>query len=179
MKKHALFVVAILALVIFASGCVNQDNINSKTYSNNGISFNYPAYWQEIPNIKTALAMVAIGDPNSINQSTKNVNTVVVIQKIPTSSGITLKQAYDNNYAQLLAKDSSFKAISDANTTVDGTIAYVNTHIVNVNGIEKQEKAVWLEKSGYIYVILCGALSNAFNGQQANFDMIINSFKVQ
>ncbi len=45
MKKYFLFVIAIVALVVMASGCTSQTGNNTtatKTYSANGISFNYP-----------------------------------------------------------------------------------------------------------------------------------------
>ncbi|MEN4017586.1 MAG: PsbP-related protein [Methanobacterium sp.] len=186
MKKYALFVIAILALVVFASGCTvtqnqtsTQPTVPTKTYSGSGVSFSYPENWQELTQISSPNAVVAFGDPNSVDQSTGNVNTLVVVQKAALPAGSTLKQIYDSTYQQFAAQDSSFKTISDTTATVDGTTAYVNTHTINVDGVQKQEKAVWLEKNGNIYVILCGALPDAFEGQQANFNAIINTFKVQ
>lgn len=123
--------------------------------------------------------MVAFGDPNSVDKSTENVNTLVVVQKVAMPSGATLKQAYDSTYQQFAQQNPSFKTVSESTRTVDGTTAYVNVHTVDVSGVQKQEEAVWLEKNGSIYVILCGALPSEFQGQQANFDAIINTFKVQ
>ncbi|HML04888.1 MAG TPA: PsbP-related protein [Methanobacterium sp.] len=176
MKKHILAVILILSLIVTISGCTSQKQNN---YSSNGISFNYPNNWKEITNVTTQNAIVAVGDPDSADQQTKNVNTLVVVQKVALPSGSTLKQFYDSTYAQFAAQDPSFKTISDTTTTVDGTTAYINTHTVNVNGVQKEEKAVWLEKNGSVYVILCGTLPPIFDSQQANFNMIINSFKIQ
>lgn len=169
-----------LAAVVFASGCTtinNQTSISTKTYSANGIFFNYPDNWQLMAS-STPNAIASVGDPKTSDSSTKNVNTFVVIQKKAVPSGTTLKQAYDNTYAQFASTDSSFQQISDSTTTVDGTTAYVNTHKVDVSGVQKQEKAVWFEKDGNIYVILCGALPSDFNSEQENFDAIINTFEV-
>jgi hypothetical protein len=186
MKKYALFVIAILALVVFASGCTSSSNqtstqptVATKAFSGNGVSFSYPEKWQQLQQISSPNAVVAFGDPSSVDNSTGNVNTLVVVQKVAMPAGATLKQVYDSTYQQFAQQDSSFKAISDTTTTVDGTTAYVNTHTVNVDGVQKQEKAVWLEKNGNIYVILCGALPSVFESQQANFNAIINTFKVQ
>lgn len=176
MKKHILIILFILALIVAISGCTSQKQNN---YSSNGISFNYPNNWKEIPNVQTSFAIVAVGDPDSVDQATKKVNTVVIVQKIPLPSGTTLKQTYDSNYARLAAQDPSYTVISQTTRTVDGTTAYINIHTVNVDGVQKQEEAVWLEKNGNIYVILCGTLPPVFDSQQANFDMIINSFKIQ
>ncbi len=186
MKKFTFLIIAILALVVFASGCTDSGNTNqtsqptvpTKEYSGNGISFSYPESWQQLEQISSPNALVAFGDPSSVDSATNNVNTLVVIQSIPMPSGSTLKEVYDATYAQFKATDSSFQQISDSTTTVDGTTAYVNTHMVDVSGVQKQEKAVWLEKNGNIYVILCGALPSAFETQQKNFDAIINTFKV-
>jgi hypothetical protein len=172
--KYALVVIIILALVVFASGCTDS----TKTYSGNGISFNYSGSWQQLQQVSSPNAIVAFGDNKTADQSTGNVNTLVVVQKVAMPAGATLKQVYDSTYQQFAQQDSSFKTISDTTTTVDGTTAYVNTHTVNVDGVQKQEKAAWLEKNGNIYVILYGALPSAFNNQQANFDTIINTFKV-
>lgn len=177
MKKHAILVIAILALVIFASGCTTGGN-NTSTYSGNGVSFNYPASWQQLQT-SSQITLVSVGDPKSADNSTGSVNTLVAVQKTALPNGNSLKQVYDNTYAQFAAQEASFKTISDTTTTVDGTTAYVNTHTVDVRGVQKKEKAVWFEKNGSAYVILCGSLPADFDSQQANFDTIINSFKVQ
>lgn len=172
MKKYVFLIIAILALVVFASGCTN-----SNYYSGNGVSFDYPSSWKTLS--ASAPNIAAVADPNSMNNATGDIYTLAAIQKIALPSGQTLKQVYDSTYQQFAQQDSSFKTVSDTTTTVDGTTAYVNTHLIDVNGVQKQEKAVWLTKNGNIYIILCGALPSQFEGQQANFNMIINSFKVQ
>lgn len=47
MKKYYLLAVAIVALVVMASGCTTQtgNNTTTKTYSANGMTFNYPGNW--------------------------------------------------------------------------------------------------------------------------------------
>ena len=184
MKKYA-FVIAILALVIFASGCTtnqnqtsNQFTVPTKTYSANGIFFNYPDSWL-ITNTSMLNAVVSFGDPSSVDNSTRDVNTLVIIQKVAMQPGMTLKQAFDLNFAKMATQNPNFQQIADTNTTVDGTTAYVDIHKIDVNGVQKEEKAVWIGKNDKIYVILCGALPNEFDSQQANFDAIINSFHVQ
>lgn len=177
-----IFILIFLLLVIipiYNGNITNANTVNAKNYTDNGIFFEYPQNWQQLNQIESPNALTAFGDPQSANQLTGNINTLVIIQKASLPSGSTLKQVYDSNYAEIEAHDSSFKTISESLKRVDGTVAHVNTHTVNVNGVLKQEKAVWLEKNGNIYVILCGALPDTFDAQQTNFDMIINSFQVQ
>ncbi|MGB9979777.1 PsbP-related protein [Methanobacterium sp.] len=185
MRKYLILVISILALVVFTSGCTDNGNqtkqstVPTESYAVNGISFNYPDSWVELKNITTQNSIVAYGDPDSIDKPTNRVNTLVIVQKVPMPSGFTLKQFYDDTYAKFAAQDPSFQQISDSTTTVDGTTAYVNTHKIDVGRVQKEEKAVWLEKDGYIYIILMGSIPDAFSNQQANFDAIINSFQVQ
>ena len=93
-------------------------------------------------------------------------------------SGFTLKQFYDDTYAQY-AQDSTFQAISNKTIKVNGLTGYENVHKSIVNGVLKEERVVWLEKNGNAYVILCGASIGDFDSQQSNFNMVINSFKIQ
>ena len=175
MKKYAVLLMAVLAVVVFSSGCINQGN---NTYNFNGISFNYSSSWQEISNIKTQDAIAGVGDPDSADNPTNNVNTLVIVQKVPVPSNSTLKQFYDDTYAKS-AQDSTFQIISDKTIKVNGLTGYENVHKIMVNGALKEERVIWFEKNGNIYVILCGALIGDFNGQQSNFNIVINSFKVQ
>jgi len=47
------------------------------------------------------------------------------------------------------------------------------------NGIEEQFKVVLLEKGGYIYMIAYGTREPVYLTDNSDFDIIINSFKVQ
>jgi hypothetical protein len=176
MKKYALLIIAILALVVFASGCTDS---GSKTYNDNGISFNYSGSWEKLSNVLNTNAIAGVGDPNSIDKSTNMTNTLVVVQKVAMPSGYTLKQVTDATITQFEAKDSSFQKISEKTITLNGATAYEIVYKINVNGVQKQEKAVLLEQNGYLYAITGSSLPSDFESQQANFDMVINSFKVQ
>jgi hypothetical protein len=69
--------------------------------------------------------------------------------------------------------------ISEANITLNNNTALENTYITTSNGAQIEMMAVWFSQNGQIYVILCGAPPNNFENQQKNFNMVINSFKVQ
>lgn len=48
------------------------------------------------------------------------------------------------------------------------------------NGIEEQFRVVLFEKGGYIYMIACGTREPLYlTDKNPEFDIIINSFKVQ
>lgn len=174
MKKYAILVIAILALVVFASGCTTTN-----TYSEDGVSFNYPDGWQQLTDIKNTNAVAGFGDGDTLDSSTGNVNTVVIIQKTAMPKGFTLKQAFDATINQIASQDSSFKKISAKKVTVNGTTAYEAVYKIKVSGVQKQERSVWFEKEGYIYAVTASSLPSDFNSEQENFDVIINSFKVE
>ena len=91
MKKYFLFVIAIVGLVVMASGCISQTGNNStatKTYSANGMSFNYPDSWSLInQTTHTNSTVVALGDSSFMNK-TLNGNGVIII-KTPKNSSST------------------------------------------------------------------------------------------
>ncbi len=181
MKKYVVLVLAIVAVVVFFSGFFtfsSYANQGNNTYNSNGISFNYSSSWQKIPNVKTQNALAGIGDLKSADESTGNVNTVVIVQKVALPSNMTLEQFYDDTYAKY-AQDSTYRAVSNKTITVNGLAGYENVHKVIANGFLKEERVIWLEKNGNIYVILCGALIGDFDSQQANFDIVIKSFRIQ
>ncbi|MBI4813664.1 MAG: hypothetical protein HY802_04980 [Methanobacterium sp.] len=40
----------------------------------------------------------------------------------------------------------------------------------------KKYRALWVQKGSTLYVILCSARVEDYDAQQANFDLVINSF---
>jgi len=185
LKKY-IFVIALLAIVIAASGCTdtgnqtaNQttSNVPTKTYQNDQFSFEYPETW-EIVNSTTPSVVVAVGDPKSAD-SNGNINTLTAIQSAPLPSGSTLKDTFDATYQNFEQTETTYNLISEGSITVNGLSGYENIHTIDVNGVTKKERAVWLEKNGTIYVILCGALPADFDTANADFNVIINSFKIK
>ncbi len=179
MRKQIIFVVAILAVVVFASGCTTSGN-STKTYNDSGISFSYPDNWQKLGNVTNAQNLVvAFGDPDSMNSSTNLANTFVFVQKIQLPAGYTLKQAQDAVFAMVKTSDPNFQKISNRTITVNGLTGYEVTYKENAGGVQKQEVSAWFAKNGYIYVVTGSTLPSEFNNQKAKFDAIINSFQLQ
>jgi len=178
MKNYLFFaVIVILSLVILTSGCVNNDSFNTtQTYSGNGISFTYNGTW-EVANTTSPNAVVAVGDPKTVDAQ-KNPYTFVLIQKPNETQNNDLDQTYNQNYATLF-NNSSNQHVSEANITVNNNRALENIYLTNSSGMQMQMRAVWLTQKGVIYVILCGTIPANFDKEQKNFDLVINSFKVQ
>jgi hypothetical protein len=177
LRKYIALVIFLVCAVVFASGCVSNNKLNdtTKTYAQNNISFTYPGSW-EIVNATSPNAIVAVADPNSVQNGTPT--TLVVIQKPDVPAGSDIDTVYTSNYAAFF-NNTNYQRISDGNTTVNGTSALENIYETNTTVNPIQYSAVWLNENGSIYVILSGAQVSDFENQTSNFNIILNSFKVQ
>jgi hypothetical protein len=177
LRKYIVLVIFLVCCVVFASGCVsnNKTTNTTKTYNQNNISFTYPGSW-EIVNATSPNAVVAVADPNSIQNGTPT--TLVVIQKPDVPAGSDINTVYASNYATFF-NNTNYMRISDGNITVNGATALDNIYKTNTTVNPMQYSAVWLNESGSIYVILSAAQVSDFDNQTTNFNLILNSFKVQ
>lgn len=181
MKKY-LLILTLISVVILASGCINNGNQTSgnagnqtKTFSGDDITFQYPASWNTIAS-QARDSVIAVGDPSTADGNGQTrVN--VVVQRIAQPQNETFSQYYTDTYSQFAAQNLSFVPISDGTITVNGMNANENTYKIN-SGELKQQRAIWIQKNGRIYIILCSAPVSDYNGQQASFDTIVNSFKI-
>ena len=182
------FITLILALILVLgvvgiSGCTDLAN-QTNNYSKNNISFNYPYTWnQGDTNYLLKGEIVAVVDPNSTNPDKAIVNdkasTSVIIGKKSLSQGSTL-QSYYNALVKQGHEYQGYKRISNRKFTLNGQPAYelIYTAKLDNNKLGKSRE-VLLERNGKVYDISCRSLADDFNKSAANFDMIINSFKVQ
>jgi hypothetical protein len=171
-----VLVIFLACSVVLASGCVSDNKSNTtKTYAQNNISFTYPGSW-EIVNATSPNAVVALADPNSVQNGTPT--TLVVIQKPDVPAGSDINTVYTSNYATFF-NNTNYQRISDGNITVNGVNARENIYETNTTVNPIQYSAVWLNESGNIYVILSAAQVTDFENQTSNFNLILNSFKVQ
>jgi hypothetical protein len=171
-----VLVILLACSVVFASGCVSDNKSNTtKTYAQNNISFTYPGSW-EIVNATSPNAVAAVADPNSVQNGTPT--TLVVIQKPDVAAGSDINTIYTSNYATFF-NNTNYQRISDGNITVNGVNARENIYETNTTVNPIQYSAVWLNESGSIYVILSAAQVTDFENQTSNFNLILNSFKVQ
>ncbi len=169
MKKY-LFLIGMLVLVVIASGCTTQNTQNSttKTYSGNGVTFNYPANWtvQNSSTIQSQLGSVgtalgAVGDEN---------NTFIVA-KLNVGSNQALNspsQAAANAKSTLTSQGYTF--VSEKQLTIDG---------VNADQVTFQKSGAYYT---YDYIV---KNNNGYwttyastSSDQTNLDMILNSLKI-
>lgn len=162
MKKW-IPILAILIVVAFASGCTAQ----TQTYNSNGITFQYPGDWS---NTNTSSAQAIFGNSATILASLgkEGAGTGIIVMKIHPE--LNLNDVIDT--VRSSATSGGYQLISETTRIVDG----VNATVINeksANGVYYTNVA--LQKNNSIYDIMIASP----NSDQANVDMILNSFKVQ
>lgn len=147
-----------------------------KTYSANGISFNYSENW-ELVNKTGKYMVVYLKDPTA-NETDGKPGAVIEISK-KASEGIPLEKFYDE--VKIGASGvPGYQQLSDKKTEVDNRTAYEFIASGIDNGVEEQYRVVLFEKGSYIYMIACGTRAPTYvSNKNHDFDTIINSFKVQ
>ena len=180
LKKY-LFAIILLVSIVLVSGCTNTGNQTTnntstgvKAYNGDEFNFNYPTSWQLISS-QAQNSTVAVGDPSSSDNS-GNVQVNVEIQTAIKSANITLQDYYNSTYSQFAAQNLGYKQLSDGTITVNGRTALENVYVLT--SIAKEQRAVWIQNGNKIYIILCSAPVSQYNNEQANFNTIINSFKL-
>jgi hypothetical protein len=153
---------------LLASGCISQTGNNStatKTYSANGISFNYPSSWSLInQTTHTNNTVVAFGDSSFMNNTLKG-NGVIII-KTPKNSNSTINSS---NLKSQIAKLNGTKTTQ----TVDG----VTTFTTKISNETVLIKSINFEKNNYNYQIHFVTIATDVKSQEQMFNTIINSFK--
>ena len=187
MKKYLfaiiLIFVAVLSVVLTfeyvssTNQTFNQSaDIPAKTYAANGISFNYSINWEE--GNKTGQYLIAYVKDPKLNSSDGKPGAVVEVMK-RTSNGVPLERFYNDVKAEA-SNVPGYGVMSDKTTKVDNVTAYEFTARAMDTNIEEQFRIVLLEKNGFIYMIACGTRAPTYlSDEEKNFDMIMNSFKVQ
>ena len=173
MKKYFLFVIAIVAIVVLASGCTTQTGNNTtatKTYSANGMTFNYPSNWDIINDTTNENGtVIALGDVDIQQNKTVKGNGATII-KVPQNS---------NSTADLNDLKTQFASLNGTNSTVsiDGVTANETTISTKINNITAQLQFIDYEKNNYIYLIQYATIASDIKTQEQLFNIITKSFK--
>jgi hypothetical protein len=183
-KSVYLILIIIIAVVLVFFYLKTPDTLNNitsgndsvNTYSANGISFNYSKNW-EITNKTGKYVIVYLKDTDA-NETDNKPGAVVEISK-KASEGIPLEKFFDEVKTGASGVPG-YRQLSERKMKMDNETAYEFSASGMDNGIEEQFRVVLLEKGGYIYMIACGTREPAYlASKNSDFDIIINSFKVQ
>jgi hypothetical protein len=164
-----------------------------KTYSAYNVGFNYPSNWHaynattgsnNFVNGNSTLS----GDVFTSNTSRSNNNDMIFVYKddftlfqiqiIPTSD---LSEQEVINQIKNGTIPDGWNKLSNGTLTIDGKTAYEYTYTVHDQSYNEQMRyeVVYLIKNGKTYYISMQAPDKEFDKEKSNFNIIINSFKVQ
>ncbi len=179
MKKY-LFAVAIVVLIVAASGCTSQTGNNTSTsiptknYNGSGISFDYPDIWTLNATNNSAINAVVVtlmdSDYNSTNATKGNY---AMVAKLPTASiniG-TLKSQFLSS-----VKDVNGTG-TESSITINGITGNQTTYSAK-NGTEQaQARIITFDKNSFTYIMMFISFNLDPASQQQYFDVITKSFK--
>jgi hypothetical protein len=173
MKKImiGIIIMCLISVSIFISNPVTGAD-EAKSYSGNGISFQYPQSW-EIAESDYNDTLVAIADPNSVNSVTGYAETSMIVEKRDLNT--SFDRFYNESYSKLFS-DSSYQLISEGNSTVSGNNSKECLYKFDSDGSLKQAKAIWMEHDGSVYVILFTSKQSNFEAQKKYTDFVLSSF---
>lgn len=164
--KRLLFIFIMLVIVVAASGCTSQQNATSnKTYSANGISFNYNANWTEQ---NSADLQSKVGSSANVLGEVGDGSNLFGIEKLLSHNVATIN-AWASNYNASL-KNNGFTYVSEKSLKVDGVNAYQIT-AMNAQGYLTD---VFFVKNDTGYV----AIYSTANNNTETLDLLMKSLKV-
>ncbi|MGF7119321.1 PsbP-related protein [Methanobacterium oryzae] len=182
MKKYAILVMAVLAVVVFASGCIDdntnstssqstQPSIPTKLFSTSGVSFNYPESWEQYS--ADQLTFDIEGNAKVVGGvGTSNGDVLASVQQIPTQ-GYSLDE-FENSMEQLIKQSGTL--ISTQSITTNGRTGF---EIVYTLSSGKKERINGYTDGTSFYLLTMSTSESNYDSQQENFDVISQSFKIQ
>ncbi len=166
--REIILILGILAIIVCASGCTEITQTN-KNYSGNGVSFSYPAEWDEID---TAEQQEQIGD----------------IGKVLATVGIEDKELF-SIYSITPKEDQKLNTASEWNSNLKTSFGkdYVSDKSIDVDGEKGMQLTAKSEESGVIQNVYYAYWTKKDKGymvllvtekdSQEQFDTIVSTIK--
>ena len=185
MRRYAILVIVILALVVFASGCTdsgtaaNSSGVSlDKTFSKSGITFNYPSSWENVQSSDVVTGGNKVIKLGNLGDDSGQVFVQKVdLTKYPST---TIEQLRDLT-KQSFKSSSDAQVVSDTRSTVNGVTMYEMIFAVTdpVNNDEYKHYYVVTGKSGKAgYYLDFFSLSSDFDQQLPLFKDIEQTIKI-
>jgi hypothetical protein len=160
-KSIIIPIIFLIIGLVAVSGCISTNGNNTtsiKNYTGNGLSVNYPSDWT----IHNDTEGMLLFFKNS------GTNTQLTIQTI-------LQSSPDLSDESLIPPIGNITVVTNTSRTIDNTTAKELTYKSDL----LMYGTTYFEKNGKTFIINYQAPINDFKNETANFDIIINSIKVQ
>jgi len=157
--KRLIYILAVVLLVVMASGCTSDQWASNKTYSGNGVTFSYPGTWSEnatktvtTPSGSNSIAAVgsndegfAIGSISASGLDTASIQSVLnqLVQEYQTQGyGASKSVTVDGSTATMITstnKDSSGYYTTIAFWVKNNSLYYA-AYVSNTNSTQTLER---------------------------------------
>ena len=139
-----------------------------------GILINYPSDWgySQVTSPDSIMAISKISSIDAAGVGQVNIN----VEKRPIEGGDFY--TFVNSTYKSMQYDSNFKLLSSGDVMLGDRQALQYMYTSNINGTEKEHKAVWFEKGGQAYVLLYSAPLDQFESNLYVFDYILTDIQI-
>lgn len=179
---HKALMTVVLMVALFTAGCslcplcgilgLGDDSSVPKHWENEEFSFDYPWDWRTLEEIWGPEAESGVADPGTATPWEKYLTSVRIEEQL-LPAGSTLEAVFAQTDPQAEGE------ISLATSTVHGVAGYERVYEKFHGEPLRKIREVWLEKGGTIYIIHCWSTPGHFDEAQADFDLIVGSFRVK
>ncbi len=172
MKKY-IFMLVLLCLVVMASGCTNQ---NTKNFTADGMSFQYPDTWNTTSQVSANATQIMVANQEFISSNGTKGNVVLIIKSSNAStSNMTQTRQQIINQAQQSGQNATNTTLSIAGVSASD-ISYTGN---DTSGNAAHVRLIDFVKNNNLYVLLfVSGGGTDVTTAKSSFDVIVKSFKV-
>jgi PsbP-like protein len=174
-------ILGILVLVVFASGCTSNSMDLSQTFSNGGISFNYPSDMNHTNSSSVVSSGSSVADLGTL-ASSNGLTIAVSKADLSSSPGVTILQLKDLTKENIKNGSSSAQVLSDNITTVNGVKVYellMTLKDPSSNSDMKYLTAITGKEGQAVYYVQFIADPSTFDSNKELINNIINTIRIQ
>lgn len=183
-----LIIIGILALILVVYSLtstpndykIKTNNISTNNFVGYGVNFDFPSDWNLTTEYNGGFAnsqgIIITVSPNEEDNEAPLFEVLVMSDPQGMSDQDALNSLLNNS-----SNPSSWHQISNKTITMDNTTAYVNTFTIDDSTDFTENmtlEQINIAKNGTTYTLMIQAPVNDFNNNQANFNIMTNSFKI-
>lgn len=190
-KYFGLILILIIGVLVLSFLAINPSNNNSdnikvynattNTYTEYGVSFNYPSNWDVYTDNNDGHEITAVNNNYTLNTNSLHDDSPQFQIQISTNPPLMSEQDAINSI-QNLDTPSGWQIITNKTIILDGNTAYETIYTINDSTqftVTMTDQQITFVKNGNTYFLDFQAPANDFNNEQTNFNTILNTLKIQ
>lgn len=173
LKKGIIIFMFVLFVLSVSAVNASSNSTSVLSLSNSGITINYPSDWgySNAVSSDSIMAISKISSIDSFGIGQVNIN----VEKRPIEGDF---YTFVNSTYTSMSKDTNYELVSSGGLMISGKEAVEYIYTSNINGVQREHKAVWFEKGGQAYVLLYSAPLDQFEDNLYVFDYILSDIQI-